>query len=444
MEKFRSICYLQDGDNDYEVTYLKEFFKWIGFSYLELSENSQIIRDNIEDCSFDIFVHLKRESVSVRERFPGCYQNRLIELEMAGHNENVLLDMMVEQIKKLPYLDFSEEEKEAYDFIILELKKIYQKYFLVNVLFEYTSIVIEYMKGNALLDSIRACGNRMERVLEEIELLIDKRKNTMSSNSKFMEYLLYAKYSTQIYINRMLVKQKTVLRYRPDDFVKNVNEIYKYDQKMFKVEVLKARICEQDESYNGRARISYEVALDVCPIRVCKSFHYYNFGKWEALNNAPFDAYESYRNAYFCYNENIKAIFKIATHKMAIRENETAKYFLTQGVDLLKDPDQTMKMSPKDVEYAYKFRMLFTEIVSKPVAIGIEEEAKAYLDSIDDLRLTKRENMTDEQKNSFLARLYPDNEPNSAFKLEDMCFAILRRIECKRELKDVGEDSTNS
>lgn len=98
----------------------------------------------------------------------------------------------------------------------------------------------------------------------------------------------------------------------------------------------------------------------------------------------------------------------------------------------------------KEKGYAYKFRMLFTEIVSKPVAIGIEEEAKAYLDSIDDLRLTKRENMTDEQKNSFFARLYPDNEPNSAFKLEDMCFAILRRIECKRELKDVGEDSTNS
>lgn len=424
---------MYEEKNAYEVAYLKEFFKWIGFTYLEIPVEQQKITEVItkerDNYNFDVFVLLKGHNDSTWNRAdaPG-FGGEVIELDIKEHTERELLTDLINKIGSNTNL-VPEERSSAYCSVFNKLREIYEDNSLVNCLFEYTSILIDHMDTENRKDTERIICTRFESALAELDSFISERKS--SNETECMEYVLYAKFSSQTYVNRMAYKRGEILEYRPEEFYTASNEVYEYDKDMYKTELLKARVAEQNIAYKGIPRVFYESALQACKIPVCKSIHYYNIGKWEAKNGAPYDAMASFRQAYFYDNNNIKVIFKVAVQKKELGETETARIFLNQGIDALPEPKDAKYMSPKAMEYAYKFRLLMADIVSEYVRRDYEEDAYAYLKYIESLSADDNKDM-----NAFTVRMFPSGEKGKVISRKAICASMLVRLK-GRKLKEM-------
>jgi hypothetical protein len=415
MEGFRSICIIYNKSDSYNAYYLKEFFKWIGLSYVECLYNPEKnIFQNPERCAFDIFININNAMPENKEiELASSIKTKFIELNIDNSINNIkLLKQLLDTIEKQFLVGKSCQ-------LLKRIADIYEKYHLVSIFYEYTFILLEKMG----IDEYDSVYNKINLALQEIEAILQNCNTECynGNNSTFREYVLYAKYHCQRSINELSLMKGVALEFDVKEYLNNIGEIYEYDEKFFKVEFLKAKVAEQDCSYSPTARFFLEYCVERCPVDVCKSYHYYGLAKWKEKKRQHFEASEAYRLSYYYDQRNIKTIFKIAVEKIQMNNPELAILFLQQIIDIWKDDDDFEQMPLKEIECAYKARMLMADLKSPQFQSRYKELAQRYVQFIKSLKKCK--NISD---NSFLKRMYSSSE-----QLEKICDAMLSRMDLR-------------
>ena len=83
MDNFRTICFIHKAEHSYQACGIRQFFKWIGFSYFSFLPGSLGIGLDIlkkpENQDFDIVVNLNYAAKD--SDISKLFENRWIELE---------------------------------------------------------------------------------------------------------------------------------------------------------------------------------------------------------------------------------------------------------------------------------------------------------------------------------------------------------------------------
>lgn len=413
MDGFRSICFVHQKDDAYETYYLKEYFKWIGFSYYDfLYRKDNIVSQHPEKAKFDIIVNINSVMPACeKDTIESTPDSKLVELSFKKSDTAFpILRMLLKKIIAIQRYDDNQSKR------LFDLADIYEDNNLAGEIGEYTSVLLEKMKENSYE---RACACFSE-VLDKLDLILKKSDGDFQGGKNtFVEYILYAKYNCQHHLNMLFQAQKKKLLYDVEEFLNGINEIYAFDEDFFKVEYLKAKVAQQDCLYNAYSTSFMTNCKERCPVEICRSYHYYAIAKWRENNNQPLEASKAYRLSYSNNPMNIKAIFKIAVEKMEMGDSELAIEFFEKIIDICDYQDEIGLMPPKEIEYAYKTRMLLSDLKDSQLKGGLVDSANKYLQFIRDLKDSQNV-----QPEYFMARLYRTPE-----RLEEICTAMLDRLD---------------
>lgn len=415
MNNFRSVCIVYQKADAYPACFLKEYFKWIGLSYVDELYNAETgIFQDPEKCMFDIIVNIngvlpENEEKRLKEILPANF----IELHISISDDlKEKLMILLTQIL-ITFSDLAVGKRN----LLTDLAEIYNKYHMVSALYEYTFVLLEKMP-------VEICERFCEKYLSALQDVTDVLNLYRKENSgcTLKEYALYAKYNCQKSINELLLIQGKAPRYNVEEFLDNCNEIYAFDEKMYKVDYLKAKVAEQDCRYNALPRFFLEYCIEQCPVDICRSFQYYTMGKWREKNKQPYEAAKAYRLSYHNYPSNIKALFKLAVEKKEMNNPELAMLFLQQIMDIWTDEDNIGFMPPREIEYAFKTRLMMSELADPQLRGSYIDQAKKYSEFI--RRLLDQPEMA--EPSCFIYRLYPEQDERNA-----ICSAMLIRTDLR-------------
>lgn len=417
MRGLRSICFIYRKENAYDACYLKEFFKWIGFSYLDcLNVESGLLSKHPEKAMFDVIVNINSGMSEEDEmELAKTLSSHFIDLSVVGSmKDDQILDTLLRKI--IDELSLNERSE-----LLLRLANIYEKHRLVSVLYEYSSVLLEKLGEEEYEDAYR----RFEAALHNLETVLRENRMGDPKEDTFLEYVLYAKYFCQRNLNTLLRMQGRMLDYNVDEYMEKVNEIYSYDESFFKVEYLKAKAAQQDCQYNAFFAFFMERCIEQCPVDICRSYYYYSLAKWSETNRQHIEASKAYRLSYYNNPTNIKAIFKIAVENREIGKQELAVQFFEEIINIWRDQDEMGMMPPREIEYTYKVRMLISKAKDIHLKGNYIDSAEKYLQFIRKLKDPKNV-----QEHYFIKRLYGTQE-----RIEKMCNAMLGRLDqqCLKE-----------
>ena len=392
MKDFRSICIIYNMEDTYRAYYIKEFFKWIGLSYVAVvNKPGRNIFDNEEYYKFDVIVNYndaidKDQCQKIEERT----KNALVSIDdKDGKSEKKLLEFLINEIIGNKF-----DGNRMLKGLFMALSKIYDVYDMINLLYEYTFILLSGLPENICDDILERC----KTITEEIEKLVKSHIN--EKRIMGMEYVLYAKYYSIKQVNEFLWIKKRPLKYDTEKYLNEVNEIYNYDKEYFKVEALKGKMAELDPRFSAIPKIFLENAIQGCPIKICKSYHFYTWGKWKERNGELFEANLAYQKAYAADATNFKAIFKLAVEQKKMEQDLSAKNFLEEIINELSvlfiNKDE---MSLREIEYLYKVFILITEIGEPQFQVQYYEKAEQCMEHINSL-------IEDSTKNDFTLKMY--------------------------------------
>lgn len=413
MKGFRSICFIHDKKNSYTACYLKEYFKWIGLSFVDYVYNEENnIFDEPEDCKFDIIVNIDHAMPNLEiEKVEKAISPRFIELQTTeAESEGELLKKLLENITR----QFLKGERCK---ALIQLADIYNRNHLVEGLYEYTFVLLERLYD----DMKELYYQKFENVYEEVLKILEKcdQKCENCQENRFIEYALYAKYNCQRCMNAILLLQKKIVRFEVEQYLDEVSEIYEYDSDYYNVEYLKAQVAQQDWQFKAFSKFYIIHCIERCQVNVCKSYHYYSLGKWKDKNMQFCEAEENYRLAYYHNKSNIKAIFKIAVEKNNMNEEELSKVFLNKILNLWSDEDNKDYIPLRDIEYAYKARMLLSDIEEKQFQDFDRNNAEKYSEYVQNIRM-EDDNISGK---SFIKRMYPEKAVRNS-----ICDAMMQRV----------------
>ncbi len=413
MNRLRGICIVYDLKDSYTDCYFKEFFKWIGVSYAEcLYDADMSVFTEPGRGKFDVIVAIGDTLIATEaEKIAEVSGAKLIHQD--SNNQCSDHERLKSFLNELSATTLSNEAST----LLKELADIYKEYKLVSYLYAYTQVLFQKMD--------KVCSQNTYKILKHalsaVETFLNDRVSVYRNHkpNDFIANILYAKYNCQSIINEMLNIQNKSLEYNTEDYLNSINEIYDYDPDFFKVEFLKSKVAELDSMYWLYGKTYLESCIEECPIDLCKSFHYYGLAKWLERDEQLYASGKAYRIAYQKNPTNIKAIFKLAVDRLKKKENETAEILLKQIANMWDVSTRIKEISPRDLEYAYKVRMLLFEI--DKTAIHYAEESDQILKFIQE---SKEGEMGDD--NSFIEKLYPDKE----FRRE-ICDAMLQRLKAQ-------------
>ena len=379
-------------EDTYRAYYIKEFFKWIGLSYVAVvNKPGRNIFDNEEYYKFDVIVNYndaidKDQCQKIEERT----KNALVSIDdKDGKSEKKLLEFLINEIIGNKF-----DGNRMLKGLFMALSKIYDVYDMINLLYEYTFILLSGLPENICDDILERC----KTITEEIEKLVKSHIN--EKRIMGMEYVLYAKYYSIKQVNEFLWIKKRPLKYDTEKYLNEVNEIYNYDKEYFKVEALKGKMAELDPRFSAIPKIFLENAIQGCPIKICKSYHFYTWGKWKERNGELFEANLAYQKAYAADATNFKAIFKLAVEQKKMEQDLSAKNFLEEIINELSvlfiNKDE---MSLREIEYLYKVFILITEIGEPQFQVQYYEKAEQCMEHINSL-------IEDSTKNDFTLKMY--------------------------------------
>ena len=379
-------------EDTYRAYYIKEFFKWIGLSYVAVvNKRGRNIFDNEEYYKFDVIVNYndaidKDQCQKIEERT----KNALVSIDdKDGKSEKKLLEFLINEIIGNKF-----DGNRMLKGLFMALSKIYDVYDMINLLYEYTFILLSGLPENICDDILERC----KTITEEIEKLVKSHIN--EKRIMGMEYVLYAKYYSIKQVNEFLWIKKRPLKYDTEKYLNEVNEIYNYDKEYFKVEALKGKMAELDPRFSAIPKIFLENAIQGCPIKICKSYHFYTWGKWKERNGELFEANLAYQKAYAADATNFKAIFKLAVEQKKMEQDLSAKNFLEEIINELSvlfiNKDE---MSLREIEYLYKVFILITEIGEPQFQVQYYEKAEQCMEHINSL-------IEDSTKNDFTLKMY--------------------------------------
>lgn len=379
-------------EDTYRAYYIKEFFKWIGLSYVAVvNKPGRNIFDNEEYYKFDVIVNYndaidKDQCQKIEERT----KNALVSVDdKDGKSENNLLELLINEIIGNKF-----DGNRMLQGLFMALSKIYDVYDMINLLYEYTFILLSGLPENICDAIFKRCITITEKIDQLVQLQINAKRIIG------MEYALYAKYYSIKQVNEFLWIKKRPLQYDTEKYLNEVNEIYNYDKEYFKVEALKGKMAELDPRFSALPKIFLENAIQGCPIKICKSYHFYTWGKWKERNGELFEANLAYQKAYAADATNFKAIFKLAVEQKKMEQDLSAKNFLEEIINELSvlfiNKDE---MSLREIEYLYKVFILITEIGEPQFQVQYYEKAEQCMEHINSL-------IEDSTKNDFTLKMY--------------------------------------
>lgn len=437
MKGFRTICFIHSPVHSYEVCYLKQFFKWIGFSYLTYTPNSVGVGMDIlkkpENQGFDIVVSLNQEAQKADASIAEFFNHRFIDLSTEQvPSEEELLKSLIEKICRIVL------DGQNYNYnqgLLDRLADIYIQNHLVKVLYEYTVILMKDIGKSFFTETC----NSTQKAISQLEEL---RQQEEANGSCMAEYLLFARFSCQRRLNELWRMRRWMPEYPVPQMLKELDGIYQYDKDFYRVEFLKAKVAEQDIMHSVYAKGYYHKAIEACDVELCKSYLFYQLGKWLDSNEQIYTSGQAYYRAYECNPTNIKAIFKLVVDAKRKKAKDLERKYLQLLIRNWEAMREYQAVLPlMDLEYAYKAYMLLDDLDRTSMQdMRFYEEAKKVLDFAKDLYLQADEGY-------FVSRLYGSDEtgvPYDAKKvIERVCLAIASRmdINCK-EIK--GTEGINN
>lgn len=392
VKNFRSICIVYNMEDTYRSFYIKEFFKWIGLSYVAVvNKPERNIFDNEEYYEFDIIVNYnqainKDQCIKIQERT----ENALVSIDDKEEKEEK--ELLWELITGI-VMNKLDGDKEL-TAILKELSEIYDKEHMIELLYEYTLILLPKLPESERNRIDEHCT----RVADSVADYVKNHTEDLSGR----EYALYALYYCEKQVNEVRWLERKDLLYDVEKFLEEVNEIYHYDKDYFKVETLKGRVAEFDSRFSASPKFLLENAIRECPIKMCKSYHHYAWGKWKERNHQLFEASVAYQRAYAADVKNYKAMFKLAVEQKNMNENLMAEKFFKDIIAELSDLFiYKEKMSLRELEYLYKAYMLIAKVCEPQFCAGYYKNAEECMDYIRSL-------LNDLEQENFAVQMYPD------------------------------------
>lgn len=423
MNGFRSICFVHTIEDSYVTCYLKQFFKWTGFVYLEyipgsMGSSIDILRKP-ENQKFDMMVSLNHALQDNNGTdIADCYGDRFYELnfQLQEKAEDVM-ERLMDQLKDtiLRNTDI---------FVFEKLYELYQEFGMASVLYEYTMILLNGMDDSFFV----ALDNKFEQVLYKMEQFEKCQKHSAQDRGMW-EYFLFAKYFCQRKANELCLFKDWILYYPIDELLKNLNEIYRYDDGFHRVEYLKAKAAEQSLMHRVYAKGYYFKGLEKSSIEVCKSYLFYQLGKWLEKNQQAYEAGIAFINSYKTNPANLKAVFKLAVGAKRTKDLDAERHYLSCMVENWRLFHEKKQMLPlMELEYAYKSYMLMDKLMRKDIS-----DKRFYNIGKEILQFT--ETMGKEARDDyFIYWLYTDDER----KKISHAIALRMDINCKELVKEEG------
>ena len=414
MDNFRAICFIHKAEHSYQACGIRQFFKWIGFSYFSFLPGSLGIGLDIlkkpENQDFDIVVNLNYAAKD--SDISKLFENRWIELEF-GEDEPIkgIMDRLIEKI----YHIVPDSRSDVID----ELLRIYHQFDMAGVVYEYTCVLLKVAEVG-LFDLVL---DKYEHIIREIE---QSEKKLMASDS-MLEYFLFAKYSCYRNVNGLYDLKKWSYEYPVKELVQKIDEIYKYDSAFYRADYLKARVSEQSIMERVYAKQFYHKCIKSSKIGVCKSYLYYHLGKWQEQGKQVVDAQQSYERAYRLNPASMKAVFKLAVYGKKSEDDQAEVNNLNLIIAYWKSNEEYKhRLSLMDIEYAYKSYMLMDEAKRVNMRdLTFYSAAQEILDFTTDLYKNSDENY-------FIRRLY--GEKNMKYVCQAMASRMDLKCFCKKKV----------
>ena len=133
-------------EDTYRAYYIKEFFKWIGLSYVAVvNKPGRNIFANEEYYKFDVIVNYndaidKDQCQKIEERT----KNALVSVDdKDGKSEKKLLEFLINEIIGNKF-----DGNRMLKGLFMALSKIYDVYDMINLLYEYTFILLSGLQEN--------------------------------------------------------------------------------------------------------------------------------------------------------------------------------------------------------------------------------------------------------------------------------------------------------
>ncbi len=408
MEGFRTICFIHKAEHSYHACGIRQFFKWIGFSYFSFLPGSLGIGLDIlkkpENQDFDIVVNMNRAAQENGSDISELFGNRWIDLEFK-ENEPIkdIMDHLISKIYEIVPGSRSD--------VIDELYRIYHQFDMAEVVYEYTCVLLK-LAEKELYDLVL---EKYESIIQEL----DKSEPRLEISGKMMEYFLFAKYCCYRNVNGLYELQKWSYEYPVKELINNIDRIYEYDPDFYRAEYLKAKASEQSIMEQVYAKQFFYKCIKNSRIEVCKSYLYYHLGKWQERGRQIVDAQQSYKKAYQLNPASMKAVFKLAVYAKKAGDSQTEAKYLNLIIDFWKlNEKNKCRLTLMDVEYVYKAYMLLDD--AKRVNM---QDLRYYSAAQEVLDFTK-DLCKNAEKNSFIKRLYGN-------KVKYVCKAMSGRMDIK-------------
>ena len=357
MKGFQSICFIHTMKDSYLSCYMKQFFKWIGFSYFALIPGSLGVEEEIllkqENRKFDFVVDLNHALHNYKSDLKEIYKERLIELELnRDESKTIMMARLMEHFHQTVLRGYHTD-------VLKKLFNIYEDCNMTKLLYEYTFILLN--KNDT--EMFHEIDESYQKVLARLNQMEEDSKQIRPVDRQMWEYFLYAKYFSQRKVNELCRLNNWILEFPVEKMITDIEEIYQYDPGFYRAEYLKAKAAEQSLIHQIYAKEYYYKAIQQSTIGVCKSYLFYQMGKGLERNRQFEEAGRAYLLSFQSNPANVKAIFKIVVDFKKKNEWDLQKKYLLkliQNWELFQNQKQMVPLM--ELEYTYKAYMLMDEL----------------------------------------------------------------------------------
>lgn len=425
MRHFRTVCILNKKEDTFYGYYLREFFKWIGLSYFDYcydgTEENYILKKP-EDNNFDIFVLLNYEDDLIMNSIKNTIRDSYvyaINTKDYLTEEDILLDLFSKFYVDIFHRNDWLNGNSLFDKMI----NIYENDHMVGMLYQYTFTLL----GKKDWPITEQLYSKYMKILKKLENIYE----TLTPDTPGIEYCFYAILHSRAKINELCDGLKRLPRFDIEKNVKAADQLYKYDKDFFRAEYLKAKFLLKDEVYRPFARTHIEQCIEKCPVKSCKSYHYYCLGKYLEENSKKILAIKNYQCSYRKNNKNIKALFKLAQERYQANDYvgawdwfEEIKYSLDIHEDGISKSSRE-DIALMDLEYIFKCYMLLGSMADYSSRRECYKQARQIVEYL------KNVNAIISGKRGFIYKMYVEHTDIENF-CEEICEASVIRLGTKR------------
>lgn len=418
MDQFRTACIIHKTRDNYAALLIKEFFKWMGFSYIDyvsynIIDDVQLLKKE----KFHVVVDINDTIPTVNKEFIANSKYIQIECDEDTTEEVLFASLNFEKL-------FLEKDVR----VLNELKDIFVRLHLGSVFYAYTTVLSTRFSNESIDVLIEIYHNALISLKELQEMLNYTEEQDKEEAVPFIEYFLHAKFLTQRKLNELCILHKRTVEYDLEKFLEDIDIIYKYDENFTMVEYQKANGAKLSPLKKPLARFFYERCIEKCESDICTTHYYYDLGKIFEQKDLLVRAENMFELSYKKNSANIKAIFKMGVFHKKYNRLEYARAYFKEIIKIWTDIDNRKYIPLMELEYVCKGYKNIAQIEipgMKEIFYNMAQSVKEYI-YMDE---------KDKEANVFIKRLYsPIN-----IELDEVRSAMDYRVGICKDLENGGD-----